>query len=393
MIGTVVAKNYLPFARVLAHSLRRHHPDAHFVVGLSDEPDGGFDRTAEPFLILTARELGIPNLRDLAFRADKRALAIVLKPYLIERMLEELDSALFLDADTLVMADLGSLFATVQGHALTLVPHRLVPPTTSDRIARDLVLNLAGIFNGGVVGASREPSAVRFIRWWQARVHHLCIYAVDRGLHYDQRWLDLALGFVKDLHVHRDPGVNVAHWNLPERSIRVRDGAVTAGDRPCRLFHFSGFDPDEPETPSRYRPDLRLDTLGDARQLFRDYARALDREGWAAARQLPYAYGSFDNGVPIPEPARRLFAQTPDRARFGDPFVAGTPNGYFGWLKESPGRRRRLRVPNRLWMFVHQQRPDLQRAFPDPLRRDRRSFVAWTHKVGAQEYSVPPELV
>ncbi len=281
--------------------LRRHHPDARFVVALSDELDGHVDRSAEPFPIITPGELGVPDLQDLAFRSGQRELAIALKPYLIEHMAADAGSALFLDADTLVVGDLEPLFDSVQRHALTLVPHRLAPPAT-DGVARDLVLNLAGIFNGGVVGIRHQASSTDFVRWWQARVHQLCVYAVDRGIHYDQRWLDLALGFVEDLHIHRDPGVNVAHWNLPERPIRIRDGAITAAGEPCRLFHFSGFDPDDPKTPSRYRPDLRLDDVGEAARLFGDYARELDREGWPIARRMPYAYGSFDNGVPIPKP-------------------------------------------------------------------------------------------
>jgi hypothetical protein len=388
-IGTVVAKNYLPFARVLARSVLRYHPEARVVVALADEFDGQLDPLAEPFSIVTPADLGVPDLRDLAFRTSQRAFAIALKPYLIEYLARESGSALFLDADTVVLGELGSLCDDVQRHALTLVPHRLVTPRTRDAIDRDLVLNLAGVFNAGVVGIRLEPSSRNFIRWWQRRVHRRCVYAVGRGLHYDQRWLDLALGFVEDLHVHRDPGVNVAHWNLAERIIQIRAGAVTAGGEPCRLFHFSGFDPDDPEKPSKYRPDLRLDQLGDAHQLFRDYAAELNREGWATSRTLPYAYGSFDNGVPIPDAARELYAETPDCARFGDPFATGGKQSYFDWLKQTPSLRR---GSSRLWLAVHKARPDLQHAFPEPTGRDRRAFRRWTRTRGALEDAVPPEL-
>lgn len=389
-IGTAVASNYLPFARVLARSIRRYHPDARLVVALADEHDGQIQPGAEPFSILTPHDLGVPRVRDLAFRTSRRGFAIALKPYLIEHLAAEAGTALFLDADALVLGKLESLLEEVRRHALTLVPHRLVPPRTTDGIDRDLILNLAGAFNGGVVGLTLRPSSTDFIRWWQRRVHHLCVYAVGRGLHYDQRWLDLALGFVEDLHVHRDPGVNVAHWNLPERPIRIHDGAVTAGGEPCRIFHFSGFDPDDPGTLTRYQPGLQLQDFGDAQQLFRDYAVELNREGWATARTLPYAYGSFDNGVPVPEAARRLFAQMPDRARFGDPFVTSGKHTYFQWLNQ---RSSRLGGPTRLWLFVHSTRPDLQRAFPEPAGRDRRAFRKWTRTHGAREHNVPPELV
>jgi hypothetical protein len=374
-VGSIVAKNYLPFARVLASSLRRHHPEHRLVVGLADEVDGYFEPSAEPFALLTPADLDVPDLRELAFRANQREFAIALKPYFLARLLDDADSALFLDPDMLVLDDLGELLEAVEGHTLTLVPHSLEPPTGPDRIERELVLHLAGSFNGGVVGVRRDDSARAFLHWWQERVHKLCTYAVDRGVHYDQRWLDLALGFVEDIHIHRDVGVDVAHWNLPERPVRVGDGSVTAAGVPCRLFHFSGFDPDHRDAPTRYRPSLAFADLGEAHMLFRDYAAALDRAGWAESRDLPYAYGSFENGVPIPDVARQAFAETADRAGLGDPF-----RSYFRG------------EPSSLWLGIHGLRPDLQRAFPDPLGRDRRRFLAWTRKHGAREHDVPPEL-
>jgi hypothetical protein len=383
----------LPFARVLATSLRRHHPDCRLIVALADEIDGTFDPTAEPFTILRSHDLGVPELRDLAFRRTQREFAITLKPYLLARMLEDDDAALFLDPDVLVLDRLDCLFDRVQQHALTLVPHALGPPASADRVERELVLYRAGVFNGGVVGVRRDTSTSRFLSWWQKRVHRLCFYGVDRGIHYDQRWLDLSVGFVKDVHVHRDVGLDVAHWNLSERPIRIRGGVITAAGEPCRLFHFSGFDPDHPDTPTRYRPTLRLDELGEAKQLFADYADELRNAGWDEARDLPYAYGSFDNGVSIPHAARQLFAEQADRAELGDPFATGGTHNYFKWLKESPTGRFRSASPNRLWLFVHSVRPDLQRTFPHPLGIDRRRFRAWTRQHGAHEHRIPSELL
>lgn len=378
---------------MLAGSLRRYHPNTQLVVALADELDGSFEPEAEPFAILTPAELGIPNLRDLAFRATRVEFAVALKPYLLTKLLESADSALFLDADLLVLGRLDSLFEGVGRHAVTLVPHFLEPPITPDRVERELVLHRCGTFNAGVLGVAGGDPATAFLSWWRHRVHSHCVLAVERGVHYDQRWLDLVPGFVADVHVHRDLGVNVAHWNLPERPIEIRDGVVTAAGRPCRLFHFSGFDPNHPEMPTRYRPELRLDELGDAQRLFRAYLGELQLTGWINARELPYAYGSFDNGVPIPEVARRLYVQLPDRPKLGDPFATKGTRSYFRWLNRSASRFRIRSGPSRFWLFVHSLRPDVQRAFPDPLGADRIRFLAWTRTQGAREHDVPPELL
>lgn len=383
LVGTIVAKNYLPFARVLDQSLRRHHPEARLVVVLTD--DGALASGGEAFSILTPADLGVPEIRPLAFRTTQFEFSVALKPYLLEKLLERADSALFLDADLLVLDELDSLFECVRSHDVTLVPHALVPASGANRIGRDLVLHRSGTFNGGVVGVRPSDAAVTLLRWWQRNVYSRCTHDTPHGMHYDQRWLDLIPGFVEDLHVHRDAGVNVGHWNLPERPIRIRDGRVTAGEVPCRLFHFSGFNPDDPETPTRYRPALRLEDIGEAARLYRSYAGQLRAACWNEARLATYAYDSFDNGVRIPEAARRLYASLRDKERFGDPFRAREAGNYFEWLR---GGR-----PNRLWLFIHEQRPDLQRVFPNPQGGDRRRFLKWTQNHGSREHDVPPELV
>ena len=54
-VATVVAKNYVSFARVLAESFLRQHPDIPFFALLSDEVHGHFDPAAEPFRTLVKK--------------------------------------------------------------------------------------------------------------------------------------------------------------------------------------------------------------------------------------------------------------------------------------------------------------------------------------------------
>jgi hypothetical protein len=98
--------------------------------------------------------------------------------------------------------------------------------------------------------------------------------------------------FFEDVSIFRDPSYNVAHWNLPERAVRVGDDAVTVDGRPCRFFHFSGFDPDEPHAVTRYSPRLDMSNVGPAAEVFRRYRTLLERAGYQETKGWPYAYGS-----------------------------------------------------------------------------------------------------
>lgn len=108
-------------------------------------------------------------------------------------------------------------------------------------------------------------------------------------MHFEQRWLDLAAAYVERVAVVRDPGVNVGHWNLPERVITLDGEQILVDGEPCRLFRFSGYDVEHPEAATRYFTRLTMESLGLAAAVFRRYRKELLTAGWADTSQWPYA--------------------------------------------------------------------------------------------------------
>ena len=234
-------------------------------------------------------------------------------------------------------------------------------------------------------------------------------------MHYEQRWLDLVPAFFEGTHVLRDPAFNVAHWNLPERSIEIHEGAVLVDGRPCRLFRFSGYDPDVPHAPTRYSTRLTWENLGPARDLFERYRRALEEDGYQQTKQWPYAYSTFDNGVAIPDFVRHLYRQsgngrrtvrrsTPNRDAAADCHrsnrrvgladvrstvrrLTPTISGSTSRSKGQPGPSPDSGTP-----YIS-SRTDLQDAFPDVFGADRSRFVAWTASSGMREHGLPDEFL
>jgi hypothetical protein len=318
-VGTIVAKNYLSFARVLGRSLREHHPDVPFFVVLADQVEGTFDPAAEPFQVVPLEALEIPDLRRLCFRYSRQQVGVAAKPYLLRYLLGRgFAAAVFLDADILVVGPLDPLLT--DRHSIVLTPHLLEPLTERQRIDRELRILQSGVFNGGFLGVSETPIGHRFLAWWANRLNTHCRLAVGDGMHYDQRWLDLVPAFFDDVCIIRDAGCNVAYWNLPER------GA------PIRFFHFSGFDPDKPSVVTRFAPVLKFEAVGPASALFQRYVRLLEQDGYTTTRSWSYAYDRFDNGVRIPDLARRMYLDLDGAAdAFGDPFqVSGRTATFTG---------------------------------------------------------------
>ena len=189
----------------------------------------------------------------------------------------------------------------------------------------------------------------------------------------------------------RDQACNIGHWALPDRHVTVDDrGAVLVDGRRVVVFRFSGFDPDVPDAFTRYNRRVAWHEAGDAHLVFERFRAALVADGLDETRRWPYAYGAFDNGVPVPDLARRLYASLGETAtRFGDPLATAGPDSFWRWLT-SPAEG--LTVP-RFWQAVHAARPDLQRAFPDLAGEDAGRFMAWARQSGLAEHQVHDALL
>jgi hypothetical protein len=334
-VATIAAKNYLSFARVLAQSFGSHHPDVPFFVALSDELEGRFNPLAEPFRALRLQDLPVPELHRFRFHYDRKQVAVASKPYLLQHLLDRgFRTAVFLDADMLVLEPMDSLLETAAQHSITLVPHLTMPLTGPDRAARELNILQCGVFNGGCLAVTRSAESSAFLAWWQARVFAHSVNDMAAGLYFDQHWLNFAPLYCDDVGILRDPGYNVAHWTMPERAVRMVDGRAFAGSVPCRLFHFSGFDPAHPNRVTRHSARLTMNDLGDTPQLFIRYTALLESAGHREVRDWPYAWSHFDNGEPISVEARRAYRELGDaNRRFGDPIETATAGSFHRWYQ------------------------------------------------------------
>jgi hypothetical protein len=121
----------------------------------------------------------------------------------------------------------------------------------------------------------------------------------------------------------RDPGCNIAYWNLHERRIERRDGEYWVnGASTLKCFHFSGMDLNDINRISKYQNRYTLRERADLVPLFEDYRHQVSRNMKAGADPVPYAFGSFSDGTAITELARRVYACALDRFPQDDPFDA-----------------------------------------------------------------------
>ncbi len=338
---TIASKAYLSLARVTARSFRRHNPDIPFYLVLTDRCDDRFDPDREPFTLLCADEIGIPDIEKLAFKYDQQAFSYAVTPFVLRYLLtREYSGVLFLKQETLVLDSLAPLFDRLPDHSLMLTPHLLQPPRSADPVRCELDVLRAGVFNGGVVFASRTADTLRFLSWWADHTFRTCRVLVEDGFHYEQRWLDFAPGLVDRCAIIRNPGVNVGHWNLTERDIRMSGSRITAAGEPCRIFRFSGYDPDYPNRVTKYTPERTVDSCGEAAAVFSMYHQMLIDEGFMDTRHWPYAYGRFEDGTPVSAQHRKQYGESGEQPyRPANPFMTEPGTGCRNRLNPVKGVR------------------------------------------------------
>jgi glycosyltransferase involved in cell wall biosynthesis len=395
-VCTIISKNYLSYARVLADSVHRHHPQAKVFVLLVDRLDGYFAPALEPFELIPLEHLAIPDLTRFCFKYSLLELNTAVKPTLLRHLLRDRGVAtlFYLDPDIVVYRALEPLRRILEHASIVMTPHLTEPLPDDGRKPSDTDILLSGAYNLGFIGLRNDETVFRFLDWWETHVYDGCIVDPSAGFFVDQRWMDLTPTLFPGVEVVKDPGYNVAYWNLPHRHLQGHEEDLSVNGQPLYFFHFSGVDLTRLDGVSRHQNRLSLKGRPDVRPLFKSYRRRQIRAGWRKTSNWPYAYASFDNDEGIPTVARRLYHRMgADVARFGNPFETAGADSFWRWLlrwaaeEVVPGSR----ITN-LWYEVYRTRPDLQRAFPQIFGVDLAPFHAWVQGMGGRALAIPEAL-
>jgi hypothetical protein len=377
---TLFTRNHLPRARVLQCSLHQLHPEMELFMLATDLPGEGRATAGEAARtwMLGAHDVMAPEqVTRLGALYSAMEYCAAFKPALIAHLLGlGYDKILYLDTDLLILNPLDGLIDALDDASILLTPHLLDPAAARGKEQAELEILLTGSFNTGFIGVSAGAEADAFLGWWHARVQTHGFDDRANGMFSDQRWMDLAPGFFGGVKVLRHPGCNVAHWNLHSRTVSQAGDRWLASGQDLVFFHFSGFDPGNPQVLSKWQdPALPLDPP--VAKLAGDYARALQEADFDGTSKTPYAFGYFSNGVPFSWFCRHLLRRAPDLLKeFPRPLDVREPS-FFDWLMEPTSHAPDGASLSRYAELFHGAHANLQSAFPDPLGQDRQAWHQW----------------
>jgi len=329
---------YLNRARVLFSSLRKHQPNWELVALITDLPPKGFTfrPEGEPFdHVVYAGDLGIDDFPAWLFKHDIVEACTAIKGPFLHRACQSsgADAIVYLDPDTCLFGSLSPIEEMLETWDIVLTPHLVAPDTEPMAILDNERSALkTGTYNLGFCAVRTSGDGAKFARWWHDRLLDFGYDDIPHGLFVDQRWCDLVPALFEKVKILRDPGYNVASWNLSQRRVTVeRDGVIAVNGSPLRFWHFTKLGPIADAMTKRYARDNFP-----VYEIWNWYRREVVS---ATDHRIParyWAYDEYDIGVKIEREDRLRYREDAGlQDRFPDPFRAGE-GSYLEWLRSRP---------------------------------------------------------
>lgn len=314
---------YLDRALVLYESLRQWQPDWHTVALLTDSKNSDIpiDEALVDEVVFSS-DLPIDNFSQWIFRHNVIEACTAVKGIFIDMVCNrgDYDAIVFLDPDTCLFAPL-NIEDMLKDNDIVLTPHQLMPDETSSAIWDNEVTSLAtGIYNLGFFAISTSGEGARFAKWWNRRLREFCYDDIASGLFVDQKWCDHVPSFFERVRILKDPGYNVASWNLSHRRVAIgEDGTITINNVPLRFWHFTKLGPVGDQMTKRY-----AGSNFEVFEIWAWYRRAVSRFRPTGQVDTRWAFDFFEDGEKIEAEARHSYRRSQQlQSKFPNPFQSG----------------------------------------------------------------------
>ncbi|HMQ08535.1 MAG TPA: hypothetical protein PKC30_14640 [Saprospiraceae bacterium] len=332
---TSITINYIPKARVLASSLKKYHPDWEFILIISDSPidkenfvNDSFDR------VIYLEELGILGLNSWVFKHSVVEICTAVKGFVLDSLYKEVDTdfVIYFDPDVVIFNSLDDLINLLNDFSFVITPHLLQPESNHGAILDNEVSALKhGVYNLGFLAVGKQDQSLEFVEWWKNRLMNYCYADIPNGLFTDQRWMDLAPAFFDKHYILRDPGYNVASWNLSQREITLnQEGDLLVNGYPLRFYHFTGYD----SGAGKVMTDIYGNNNTLIKEIWDYYENELELNGQRRYGVIKWKFDFFNNGKQITKEMRKLYRERSDlQKHFPNPFNTGddTDGGFYRW--------------------------------------------------------------
>lgn len=280
---TICSNNYLSYAKTLGDSLIKENPDYKFVIGLCDKLNPEIDYSFfEPHTILEAEKLGIEDFDKMILDYTIVELNTSIKPFFFKYLFNyfsDADLIIYFDPDIYLFDNLKILEDELENYFALLTPHINSPmPDDNKNPSENTFLNY-GLYNLGFLALKKSMIADKILDWWSQKLKFGCMHNLSQGYFVDQLPMNLLPLFYEGIGISKNLGFNMAYWNFHERKFTTGDyleEKYIINDKwPLVFFHFSNFNPLQPDIIAQYQNRYNINSNPYYKQLFANYSKSL----------------------------------------------------------------------------------------------------------------------
>jgi len=334
IIFTIVAKNYIGLANVLARSIFETNDIIDFYVFIADELDQEIVSAIPGVSYKVAKEtltIDESKWQELSFKYDLTEFCTSIKPACFNYLMDNNPDAkiIYFDPDIAVYNSLNPIFEDLDNNFLILTPHITAIETfySGEPLENDFLGS--GIYNLGFLALRNCKEAASVIQWWHQRLLNQCFIDKFDSIFTDQKWMNfLSCFFDKGVLISRDLGRNIAPWNYFERRVSVEEGIfyvqnrINSSNKTKLLFsHFSGVDYKNLSIEKNKNvPDLKYQDYKDLEDMYQFYKIRLEAGEIKKYFPLTYSYNTYTSGKSIIGIHRRLYRRLIEMETIPNPF-------------------------------------------------------------------------
>jgi len=276
----ITSRNYLAQTRIAVRSFATYHPDFKvFIFNI----DTSFYETetiwkSEEIVHHFVHNIQFEHKEELRRKYNDFEYCNAIKPFLCSWLFEQFKAVeyiVYLDSD-LVFYNPIELEEALNHHIAVITPHTLSEFPIDHCLTSELDINNSGIYNAGFFIVSNSQNGKKLLEWWKKRTLNYCYVDFEKGMFVDQIWLNLVPLYFEEVLVLKNPGYNVAHWNLHERLLSYKDKIFVNNQYKLVFFHFSGFAFDDINKISKHQNRYTLVSRNDLSTIFVEYKQLVE---------------------------------------------------------------------------------------------------------------------
>jgi hypothetical protein len=275
---TIANHKYFPQALCLIESIRKFYRNSKiFLINTDDflDKEVFFYKKKYNFEVINIKKIQIKDLSILKKKYNITEISTSIKPDVFKFLFKKnLDKVIYFDPDIILLDRLEELEKNKS--EIILTPHITKPYNDKYKPDEKNILG-AGIYNLGFLFLKKTNNTTSFLNFWSSKLYNGGYNWTANTMFTDQLWVNFSTLFYDNTFVIKDPGYNLAYWNLHHGKVKREKNKWLINNYPIKFFHFSGYSFNK---FSQHQNRYDFSNIGELNDLCKTYKKMLKNNGF-----------------------------------------------------------------------------------------------------------------